>query len=153
MDKIRLIAATSALALISGCSVIGGGSGTQYSEFAGGSCDIEVHNEGSFFTGHQIVGLTGQRVVHEKNIDRMATYLIAEGYDIRDSGASDLLTGVYYSNGKQYQMSVRVEDHPSGGNRLQLSFSTPPLIGLLTADVRDEFCTIEATAKFTPKAG
>ena len=148
MDRKRLTAITSAVVLISGCSVIGGGSGTQYSKFEDDPCDIAVHNEGTFFMGHHIVGLTGQRAVHEKNIDRMASYLAAEGYDLRDSGASNLLTGVYYSNGKQYQMSVRVVDHPSGGNRLQLSFSTPPLIGLLTAHVRDEFCTIEATAQF-----
>lgn len=122
--------------LISGCSVIGGGSGSQYSDFEDGACDIQVRNEGSFFTGHHIVGLTGQRVVHGKNIDRMATYLVAEGYDLRNPEARDRLTGVYYANGKRYQVTVGVEGHPSGGDRLQLSFSTPPLIGLMTADVR-----------------
>lgn len=152
MDRARLLAAMAALVLISGCSVIGGGSGTRYSEFEDGACDIEIHNEGSFFSGHHIVGLTGRRVVEKKNIDRVATYLLAEGYDVRRSESADLLTGVYYSNGKQYQVSVRVEDHPSGENRLKLTFSTPPLIGLLTADVRDEFCTIEATAQFPSTA-
>tara|TARA_B100002003_G_C14119595_1_gene538420 strand:+ start:1270 stop:1731 length:462 start_codon:yes stop_codon:yes gene_type:complete len=148
MKKVKAVLALSVLAATGGCSVIGGGSGTNYDAYDSSPCDIEVRNEGSFLSGHQIVGVTGEREIHTEHMERMAAYLMAEGYDIRSSNRESQFTGVFFSNGKQYHMAVSVDQQPSSEERLKLTFSTPPFIGLLTSQVREELCKIEATAKF-----
>ncbi|WP_449284868.1 hypothetical protein [Marinobacter sp. PE14] len=148
MEKVKAALAFSALATISGCSVIGGGSGTNYENYESNACDIEVRNEGSFLSGHHIEGVTGRREIHNEHMERMAAYLMAEGYDIRTKNRENQFTGVFFSNGKQYHMAISVDKQPSSEERLKLTFSTPPFIGLLTSQVREEFCKIEATAAF-----
>ncbi|WP_296930514.1 hypothetical protein [uncultured Marinobacter sp.] len=148
MNRIGSVIALSFVMTLGGCSVIGGGSGTNYAHYQDGACDIVVSNQGSFLSGHHIEGMTGRREIRIEHMERMASYLMAEGYDIRTENRETQFTGVFLSNGKQYHMAVSVDQNTSGQNRLKLSFSTPPLIGLLTSHVRDEFCKIEATAQF-----
>jgi len=130
--------------LSTACSVIGGGSGSRYDELSTGSCNIRVQNEGSFLSGHHIVGRTVARKEDSQRLDRMRGYLIEEGYNVRQTSNNQRLVGVFISNGKQYQINVQVEEHDEGEVKLDFAFSSPPFIGLRTEDVQQEFCRLEA---------